>query len=234
MNLDDIFDRICKEAPLPSMARIALTHVFQNEAVDEIFRAHASRQYEGDLAFSAVVNLMLPVACRIRPSVNSAFKQYGDSIGVSVTSVYNKLQGIEPDVTRAIVRETARSMGEVAVELEAGTTGPFPGYATRILDGSHLEASHHRIKETRKSSAAPLPGVGLVVLDPASRRVLDYIPCEDAHAQERSLLPDLIDDLEAGQVWIADRNFCTSAFLWQLEVSRSFFVIRKHATERRH
>lgn len=230
MDLDEFFGRLCREAPLACMARTALTHVFRDEAVDRIFRDHARRQYEGELAFSAVVKLMFAVSCRIRPTVNSAFRQYGETIGVSVTSVYNKLKGIEPEVTRAIVKETARSMAAVAAELGAPRTEIFPGYATRIIDGSHLEASQHRLEATRASNSAPLPGVGLVVLDPASRLILDYIPCEDAYAQERSLLPAVIDDLQPGQVWIADRNFCTSAFLQQLHASRAFFVIRKHAS----
>lgn len=230
MHQTELFDHVCQAAPLSCMAQVALGSVFQAEAVDRIFREHAVVQYEGDLAFSAVVDLMLAVSCKIAPTVNSAFKRYGETIGVSVTSVYNKLQGIEPEVTRAMVRETARSMKEVAEDLNPHRSGSFARYEVRILDGSHLEGSHHRIKETRKKAAAPLPGLGLVVLDPRHRLMIDYIPCEDAHAQERSLLPQLIDGFQAGELWIADRNFCTAAFLWELENNQAFFIIRKHAT----
>ncbi len=52
---------------------------------------------------------------------------------------------------------------------------------------------------------------------------------EDGHAQERSLLEAIIDDLQPGQVWIADRNFCTAWLLWEIHGNQSFFVIREHA-----
>lgn len=230
MDLDEIYGHFCDESPLTAMARIALEHAVEDELLDQLFRDHAEKQYEGDLLFSAVVRLMLLVSCGIRPSVRAAYQRNGEQIGVSLASVYYKLRGIEVGVSRALVRQTAERLNQVADHLNADLPVPFPGYENRILDGSHLEASHHRIKETRKSAAGPLPGLGLVVLDPARRMIVDYIPEEDGHAQERSLLDAIIDELEARQVWIADRNFCTTVFLWQLHASSAYFVIRQHAT----
>ena len=79
MHLNELFDHVCQAAPLPAMAQVTLGSVFQADAVDQIFRDHAVDQYEGDLAFSAVVDLMLAVSCKIAPTVNSAFKKYGES-----------------------------------------------------------------------------------------------------------------------------------------------------------
>jgi IS4 transposase len=230
MDLDMIYGHFCDQSPLPVMARITLEHAVQDDLLDQLFREKAQKQYEGDLLFSAVVRLMLLVSCSIRPSVCAAYQRNKQQIGVSLASVYNKLQGIETPVSRALVRETAERLAEVASHLNADLPLPFPGYENRILDGSHLEASHHRIQETRKMAAGPLPGLGLVVLDPARRMVVDYIPEVDGHAQERSLLEPILDELEARQVWIADRNFCTTVFLWQVHASGAFFVIRQHAT----
>lgn len=229
MDLNEIYDEFCHESPLPVMARIALEHAVKPEVLDELFREHAEKQYEGNLLFSAVARLMLLVACGIRPNVRACYERNKEQIDVSLTSVYNKLKGIETQVSRALVRHSAERLDEVAGHLNADLPVPFPGYENRILDGSHLEASHHRIKETRKTAAGPLPGLGLVVLDPARRMVVDYVPEEDGHAQERSLLEQILDDFEARQVWIADRNFCTSVFLWQLHTSKAFFVVRQHA-----
>ena len=67
------------------------------------------------------------------------------------------------------------------------------------------------------------------MLDPVRQMIVDFVPCEDGHAQERGLLEAIIDDLQPGQVWIADRNFCTAALLWELHGNQSFFVIREHA-----
>ncbi len=56
-----------------------------------------------------------------------------------------------------------------------------------LLDGNHLAGTEHRIEVLRTTGSAPLPGQSLVVLDPELRLVVDVIPCEDGHAQERSL-----------------------------------------------
>jgi hypothetical protein len=44
------------------------------------------------------------------------------------------------------------------------------------------------------------------------------------------LLIDVLDSMEAGQVWIADRNFCTALFLHQTAANKAYFLVRQHAT----
>ena len=36
--------------------------------------------------------------------------------------------------------------------------------------------------------------------------------------------------MQPGEVWIADRNFCTSMFLFQTAANGAYFVVRQHAT----
>jgi hypothetical protein len=57
---------------------------------------------------------------------------------------------------------------------------------------------------------------------------LDVFPCEDGHAQERSLFPWVLEQVKAKEVWIADRNFCTKDFLSQIAQSKAYFIIREH------
>jgi len=52
-----------------------------------------------------------------------------------------------------------------------------------------------------------LPGQSLVVLDPALMLAVDIFPGEDGHAQERSLLKEVIATVEEDDVWIAEREF---------------------------
>jgi IS4 transposase len=106
----------------------------------------------------------------------------------------------------------------------------IPGYPTRIIDGNHLPASEHRLKELRTLASGPLPGQSLVVFDPDRKLVLDVYLSEDGHEQERSLLLDVVDHLQPGEVWIGDRNFCTTMFLWEVQQSQAFYLIRQHAT----
>jgi hypothetical protein len=56
----------------------------------------------------------------------------------------------------------------------------------------------------------------------------DVFPCEDGHAQERSLLPQVLPTVQANDLWIADRNFCTTGFLFGISARRAKFVIRQH------
>lgn len=46
--------------------------------------------------------------------------------------------------------------------------------------------------------------------------------------QERRLLGDVLERVTAHEVWVADRNFCTAAFLTGLAQREAFFVIREH------
>jgi hypothetical protein len=81
----------------------------------------------------------------------------------------------------------------------------------------------------RGSSAGPLPGFGLVVLDPQRKLLLDILPCEDGHAQERSLLPELLALVRWRQRYLMDRNFCTFGLLRGIASREAFFVVRHHA-----
>lgn len=94
---------------------------------------------------------------------------------------------------------------------------------------NHHPASHHRLGVLRDVAAAPLPGLSLVVYDPVHGVVLDCLPCEDGHKQERALIPEIFNEIELGTVWIADRNFCTCAFMFELELHKAFFVVRRHS-----
>ena len=102
------------------------------------------------------------------------------------------------------------------------------GYRVKIVDGNCLEASEHRLKALREATGRALPGKSLVVYEPAPGLVTDVFPCEDGHAQERSLLGAVLATVAADDLWIADRNFCTRAFLGEMDTRGGFFVIRQH------
>ena len=85
----------------------------------------------------------------------------------------------------------------------------LPGYRVRILDGNCLAATDHRIEVLRNIGAKALPGKSLVVLDPQLLLASDIFPCEDGHAQERSLFDQVLERVKARELWMADRNMCT-------------------------
>jgi hypothetical protein len=116
------------------------------------------------------------------------------------------------------------------VEQLDGARAPWlPGYRVKILDGNCLEASERRLKVLREVQGGALPGKSLVVYEPAQGVVSDVFPCEDGHAQERSLFGALRETIHLGDLWMADRNFCTCALLGDIDRRGACFIIRQHA-----
>jgi Transposase DDE domain len=228
MFLNAVFERFAKKSPVTVMTRALLEHALSVEVLDTLFAAHAEIQYKRTLLFSAVVDLMGLVVCRMQPSVGAAFQAMEEEMLVSQSAVYQKIDGIEPGVTAALVHHTASRLSPVIEKLGGQLPSLLPGYRVRIIDGNHLAATERRLAVLRESKAGPLPGQALVVLDPALMLATHMIPCEDAHAQERSLFIQVLPLVAAGDLWIADRNFCTVGFLYGIIQAGGSFIIRQH------
>ena len=140
--------------------------LLQVEVFPALFRRTATEQYQRNLLFSSVVDLMQAVVLGAEPSVFAAFRKRRHKLPVSDDSVYNKLKGMELGVSAALVRDSAERAAAVVDELQTRRAPWLPGYRTRILDGNHLSATEHRLKPLRDTWAAPLPGKILVVMDP--------------------------------------------------------------------
>ena len=226
MILGHVFERFIEESPVSVMVRGLLEAILSPQRLNELFEKNTTTQYTKELLFSTVVEMMNLVVCGIRPSIHAAYQ--ASEINVSVTSVYNKLNGIETNVSAELVRETAASMEAIIRHLKGNLPDWLPGYRVKILDGNAIAASEHRLKPLRDCDSAPLPGKSLVGLDPSLMLAIDVFPCEDGHAQERSLLPQVLATVESDDVWIADRNFCTSNFLGGIAAKQAYFIIREH------
>jgi IS4 transposase len=74
-----------------------------------------------------------------------------------------------------------------------------------------------------------LPGHSLVAYDPDAGLVCDMVACEDAHESERVGVLPLIEHAQCGQLWIADRHFCTHTILDSLARTGAHFLVREHA-----
>jgi IS4 transposase len=229
MILGEVFERFAQESPLTVMAQGVLENALNPAVVDRLFEDVAEAQYTRKLLFSSVVDLMSTVVCRIKPAIHSAYKARKATIGVSLKAVYDKLDRTEPGLSEALVSTTARRL-EPVIDAMGGARDPLlPGYRVKILDGNHLASTEHRIEELRVLRAGALPGQALVVLDPRLMLVSDVVTCEDGHAQERSLLDRVLPLVTARDVWVDDRNFCTTEFLFGIAQRGAFFVTRQHA-----
>lgn len=228
MQARELLERFKSEAPIPVMVRSILEFVLSAQRLDDIFRRHAVRQKCGELLFSTVGDLMALVALKIKPSINAAYlHRTQEEVGVAIESIYNKLRGIEPAVSRALVRETATELRKVMETMPQGQSPPyFPGYETRILDGNHLAGTQHRIKELRTTGEAALPAVCLAILDPDRRLLVDVLPCENAHTSECRLLPQAMELIQANEIWITDRKLSTKEFMFTIQDRQAFFLFR--------
>ena len=231
MRISDVLERFELEAPVAVMARTALAHAVESRRLDEIFAANAVQQKCGELAFSTVVDLMALVALKAKPSVNAAYMhRTKEKVGVAIASIYNKLQGIEPAVGRAMVRETAKDFLKVIGSIAGGLVEPvLKGYRTRIIDGNHLAGTEHRIQELRTLGAAALPGQAIPILDPDSRVILDLIPCEDGHAGECRMVPDILALVQSGELWIGDRKFGTKTMMLTIALDKKAHFLFRHS-----
>ena len=228
MLLKKIFDPFVKERPICVMARAVLERLLNAERINALFQRVAERQYTRELLFSQLAELMSEVTLGLQPAVHAAYQTRKDELGVSATALYNKLDRVETAVSAELVRDSFREAEPVIKALGSSHPCWLPGYRTLVLDGNALAATEHRIDDLRTTWAAPLPGRALVVLNQQRMLVQDVFLTEDGHAQERSLLSLVLKVMEPGDLWIADRNFCTLGFLFGIVNRGAFFLIRQH------
>jgi hypothetical protein len=229
MLLGKRFETFVKQSPVSVMVCGTLERVFQPEQLERLFEQHAVLQYTKELTFTQCVGIMSDVVLRVAPTVGTWYKTHPGELSVTRQAVYDKLKHLELPVSAALVQYSSVELRNCLEHLTPLPPEPLPGYRLRALDGNHLAGTEHRILELRPYRAAPLPGQALVFYDPRFDLISDVIPCEDAYAQERSLLDQALALIAAKDCVLADRNFCTLGFLFGLHRRAARWVIRQHA-----
>ncbi len=217
-----------EKSPVTVIIRALMEVVLASSKLDELFEQTAQTGYTKEILFSTLVKMMSLVVCSVRQSIGSVYKAMSAEIGVSKTAVYDKLNRLEPCVSQALVRYSTREMTTILEEVGGQRPELLPGYRIKILDGNGLGATEHRLSVLLNTGAGALPGKSLAVLDPDLGLAIDIFPCEDGHAQERALLPEVLETVAAGDLWIGDRNFCTTGFILGIESKQAFFLVRQH------
>lgn len=227
MMFDAVLARFEEKSPLTVMARLTMERVLDSAWLDELFEAERQRQYTRELLFSSVIDIMAEVALGLKPSVYAAARAR-PQLPVSLTALYDKINHTDPEVVRALVRGSSERLTPVLASMPNDRGAWVPGYQVRVVDGNHLPASDKRLAAVRDFRGAALPGQALVVFDPDRDLVVDLIPYEDAHAQERAIVVPLLQQAHAGQLWIFDRNFSTSTVLTTLLRQGASVLVREH------
>ena len=118
MWLSPIFERFVTKSPVTIMIRAMMEVVLPPEKLDELFDTTAQTGYTKELLFSTLVKMMTQVVCSVRQSIGSVYKAMSEEIGVSKTAVYDKLNRLEPNVSRALVKSTAQDLVTIIHQLE--------------------------------------------------------------------------------------------------------------------
>jgi hypothetical protein len=228
MAFSNILETFVEKSPVTVMAQALIERVLNVNRLDDWFERVSEDQYTRTLLFSSVFDMMLHVVCGTKSSINEAFKHNEENIAVSLTSVYNKINGISVNTSAELVRNVAKEIKAVIQASGGERPSLLVGYNVLMLDGNCIESSDHRISELRNLTAGALPGKSLVVYDPALGIAVDVFPCEDGHAQERSIMPEVIETVRPYDLWIADRNFCTIRILTGINDKMGAYIIRQH------
>jgi hypothetical protein len=226
--LGKVFDRFVEKSPISVMVRGTLERVLGAEQLDAWFARTAQKQYTRTVLFSTVYDLLSQVVFRSKPSVRAAYRDQEAKVGASLISLYNKLNGVETHTSAELVRYSATVLAPLIAQLDGARAPWLLGYRVKILDGNCIEARERRLKVLREVQGGALPGKSLVVYEPAYGLVREVFPCEDGHAQERSMLGRVLETVQAHDLWIQDRNFCTCAFLCEIDRRGACFITRQH------
>jgi hypothetical protein len=208
------------------MTRIALDWILDGTPLDELFEEVAEDQYTREFTLTHFVQVMLDVACGYRPSPRAAFQRRNLPLVASISAFYRKLNRMGLAVPEEVVRRTATRARQLIVASGGLLPEPVQGYAARILDGNVMTGTEHRIEPLRTTGSAGRPGMSLAVYEPASGLILDLILEEDAHCQERAVVDRV--EVEPGQLWIMDRNFCVRSLVFRIARHEAFFLVRWH------
>jgi len=222
----EVLERFESQAPASVMARIALEQAMPAAWIDEVFDAHRQRQYPRELLFSTVVELMTLVSLGLQPSLHAAARKM-ENLPVSLAALYDKVNRTELPLLRALVQGSSARLQPIAAALNVAPC--MPGWQLRIVDGNHLPGSQKRLAPLRGHRGAALPGHCLVVYDPDLAQVVDLVACEDAYESERTAVMPLFDSAGPGQIWIADRHFCTRTILQRCHEAGASFIVRQHS-----
>ena len=143
--LNSVFMPFVEKSPISVMARGMLERVLNPDQLNEWFDTTAEAQYTKELLFSTILELMSEVVQGSQPNIHAAFQATKEDISVSITSVYNKLTGIEPHISAELVRYASGQVTPIIEKLLGKQTSLLPGKRLKLLDGNCIEKSYHRI-----------------------------------------------------------------------------------------
>jgi len=217
-----------KVSPLTVLVRGAMERWLAPPILEQIASDCAISNYERKITLQALTAIMLDAVLGMQPTVHAAALARRDQWTGSVQALYAKLGRLDPKFAMGLVKRTAE--GILPLLISSGSRDREPrAVPIKVLDGTMPDGSEHRLGVLRELAAAGLPAQAVVVYD-LRTGVCDRVAVdEDAYASEKGLAEALLQEAGAGEVYVADRGFCTCRLMGQLLEREAFFVFREHA-----
>ena len=111
--LSRMLERFKQKSAVTVMAQLALERALDSRWINEVFERESSSQYTRELLFSTTVDVMSLVSLGLAPSLHAAAQSMEGQLSVALTSLYNKGNGVEPAVVRALVAGSAEQLTPV-------------------------------------------------------------------------------------------------------------------------
>ena len=153
-------------------------------------------------------------------------------VDASPESFFQKIQNVRPSFFRNIFvgfgeRTASEYKANFASSLDVDLTH-FPDIFG--LDGSRLESVARRLKITRSTTKAILPGSMEALYDLRRGRIHDLWFDPNGHASELSMMAKLIDSVPTGALILADRLYAKPVVWRKLDEIDVFMVSRWNKT----
>lgn len=158
IELSPLLDRLAERTPLPVLARAVLERCLNPPILDGGFAGVAEAQYTRHRLFSTWFALMSRVVLRQQPSIPAAYRAAVGEIAVSVTSVYNKLNGVEASTSAALVALSGARAAELIAERDGARPPLRAGMPVKGLDGNALARRSARASPRAGRAPRRCPG----------------------------------------------------------------------------
>lgn len=227
LQISETLQRFMTRTPVTVMSRGLMEYCLSPSFIDQIFEETAERQYSRELLFSSVVEILGRVVFQEKRSVRASYLWWNEP-STSVVSLYKKLNGTETCVSEALVRRTAERMAGVIEECQLRKE-PIRGLRLCYQDGNFLAATEHRIFKLHGLAVAALPGQTQVIFEHRTGLIREIRCTEDAHEQERSLIPGLYDSIRKNDLTVADSGYCMVSLIRAHTDREAFYLLRHHS-----
>lgn len=225
-----------RRLPLADAALRLLDYALDDDFLDDVYRRHRGRSYEGVIRFTTFVHLIADALVGHRGSAHQTFRAAQDhgTVDASLAALYGKLRRVPIGLSQALFVEASARLAAVAVP-DANRVPPSLG-AFRLLafDGKKIKHVAKRLRPLRGLNGTVIGGKMLVVQDVGSGRAVAFEATAEGVAADNPLVAGAVAQVRAladkrPRLWIGDRAFCDYQTPALLAEDPDHFVVRYHS-----